>query len=645
MKNTKNPKVCLAVLTFFLVFVSTVSAKIIYVDDNASGANDGSSWADAYNFLQDALADADDGDEIRVAQGTYKPDQGLGITSGDREATFQLINGVTLKGGYAGNSQPDPNARDIQLYETILSGDLASDDGLDFDNNGENSYHVVTGSDTNETAMLDGCVVTAGNANGPYANGIYYSDGGGMYNDNGNPTLNNCTFSENLASWHGGGGMYNNHANPSLTNCTFSRNEAYTGSGGGLYNSASNPILTNCMFRSNFGWNGGGGMCNDCSSPTLTNCTFRRNWVEFNGGGMSNYDSTPKLTNCTFTANDSSDGDGAGMFNDSSSPLLTKCTFSSNLSFWYGAGIHNCHESSPILTNCTFSGNLGWIGGGMLNSDSNATLTNCIFSTNMADLSGGGIENWGSSITLTNCAFTSNSGHGGALACNSWRQESPSNIDVTNCILWDGGDEIWNNDNSVISIAYSDVQNGWPGEGNIDADPCFVDPGCWDTNEVWIDGDYHLLTSSPCIDAGDPNYIAGPNETDLDGRPRVIGDRIDMGAYEYDSTAIQAEVDIDPNTLNLNSKGRWITAFIWLPEEYNVADIDPNSIFLENEIEPERFWLSEDNQIAIAKFNREQVQAILEAGDIELTITGQLTDDTPFEAKDIIKVIERGGKK
>ena len=100
-----------------------------------------------------------------------------------------------------------------------------------------------------------------------------------------------------------------------------------------------------------------------------------------------------------------------------------------------------------------------------------------------------------------------------------------------------------------------------------------------------------------------------------------------------------------PEMLNLRSKGRWIMCLIRPPEDYNVADIDPNSVFLENEIKPQRFWLSEDNQIAIAKFDRSEVQSILEVGDINLTITGQLTDGTIFEGTDIIKVIDKVGKK
>lgn len=77
-------------------------AGIIYVDANAAGANTGSSWTDAYNDLQDALADANSGDLIWVAEGTYKPDQVGGKTPGDQYATFGLINGVGVYGGFAG---------------------------------------------------------------------------------------------------------------------------------------------------------------------------------------------------------------------------------------------------------------------------------------------------------------------------------------------------------------------------------------------------------------------------------------------------------------------------------------------------------------------------------------------------------------
>jgi len=247
-------------------------------------------------------------------------------------------------------------------------------------------------------------------------------------------------------------------------------------------------------------------------------------------------------------------------------------------------------------------------------------------------------------LTLISCTFTGNSAlNGNAMASDSLWQGAPGNIRIANCIFWNGGDEISNRDNSTFEVTYCDVWGGFPGEGNIDVDPYFVEPGYWDVNGVWIDGDYHLLPDSPCIDTGDPNYIAEPNETDLDGKPRVIRCQIDMGAYEY-GLLVSAKARILPRTINLASKGNWITCYIWLTEEYDVADIEPNSIFLEDKIKPDEFSVDEQQQLATARFNRDDVQSNLEVGDIDLKITGWLTDGNLFEGKDTIKVINKAGK-
>jgi len=535
---------------------------ILYVDDDAAGANDGSSWAYAYNYLQDALTAAWYGDEIRVAQGTYKPDQGAGQTPGDREATFQLINGVTIKGGYAGEGTPDPNARDIELYETILSADLNGDDAYVPEppdlrlepTRSENARHVVVASDTDETAVLDGFTITG-------ANGARY--GGGMANDNACPTILNCTFRENSGN--------------------------YNGEGTGMYNYASSPTLTNCAFiRNGASWPGGGGMRNNYgSSPTLTNCVFIGNTAnsrafehgEGSGGAMVNWEySDPTLINCLFFNNSASDDSGA-------------IRSAAN-------GV-----SRPVLVNCTFAGNSCGRRGGAIFCDhgSDTTLTNCIF--------------WGNSDT---------SGTG-------------ESAQISGATM------------GTLMINYCCVQ-GWTGDlggvGNIGNNPMFLDVS---------NADFHLQFASPCIDVGDNNSLP-PDTADLDGdgnttepvawdlddKPRVMGRRIDMGAYEY-SPPILVEARILPHTLNLSSKGKWITCYIWLPDECSVADIDPNSILLENEIEPEWFWLNEDQKIAIAKFDREDVQSILEVGDISIKITGQLTDGTVFEATDIVQVTDKGG--
>lgn len=105
MRASTNQRISrtMSALMLALVGATTAAGAVIYVDADATGANDGTSWSDAYNHLQDGLADANSGAkpaEVRVAQGTYKPDQGAAVTPGDRFATVQLINGVAIYGGF-----------------------------------------------------------------------------------------------------------------------------------------------------------------------------------------------------------------------------------------------------------------------------------------------------------------------------------------------------------------------------------------------------------------------------------------------------------------------------------------------------------------------------------------------------------------
>ncbi|HEX2971648.1 MAG TPA: right-handed parallel beta-helix repeat-containing protein, partial [Tepidisphaeraceae bacterium] len=254
---------------------------VLYVDLNASGPlHDGSAWDSAYADLQLALTTAQSGDQIRIAAGTYKP-----TADADRTKSFQLKTGVALYGGYGGHYAGDPDLRDIQRFPTILSGDIGTP-GL----NTDNSYHVVVGSGTGDTAVLDGFVITAGNANGyPSPNNA----GGGMYNASGSPTIRNCIFRGNSSSWYGGG-MANDASSPRTTNCVFSNNNAST-SGGGVYNVASSsPVLDNCTFSGNSA-NSGSAISYSSSSPTITNCII---WGNTSGSYQLSGTGTPTIAYC-----------------------------------------------------------------------------------------------------------------------------------------------------------------------------------------------------------------------------------------------------------------------------------------------------------------------------------------------------------
>jgi hypothetical protein len=203
------------------------------------------------------------GDELWVMEGIYKP-----TTTTDRRATFQLRSGIALYGGFGGD-ETERDQRDPGVHVTRLNGDLGvANDKAD------NSYHVVTGSGTDPTAVLDGFTVEAGNANGVSSPD---NRGGGMYSDSGNPTLRDITFTDNAAD-----------------DC-----------GGGLFIWNSSLTLAQVTFRNNSAQQYGGGMCSDSSHPALYNVTFTGNYSDFSASGMYSTNGNPKLFNVTFGGNDS----------------------------------------------------------------------------------------------------------------------------------------------------------------------------------------------------------------------------------------------------------------------------------------------------------------------------------------------------
>jgi len=494
---------------FVLVIVASLSpagyaGRIIYVDDDAPGVNDGTNWKDAYWCLQDALAAAQSGDEIYVAQGIYRPDrhgiyhERLGPqlqASGDRTAAFQLINGVALRGGYAGFGSPDPNARDVEAYETILSGDLAGDDAeletpLDMlleATRAENSCHVVVSIETFASATLDGFVVTGGAA------GNKESDGGGMRNIDGSPTIANCTFTWNSAFQSGGGLGNGNQGHPTLTECTFACNLS-VGHGGGMHSKGVGSVtLADCTFIGNWSYAAGGGIYGESASITLTDCSFTENRAEEGGGGIYNKrgsdatfvncrftrnvakeqggalrirpasgDYAVAVTNCSFIENSAGNGGGVQIEGDSNTTVLRDCTFVRNSAsggaggFGGGAGIQltrcsfleNSAEegggaavgnSSFIstllygrakLVDCTFTSNSASREGGGLTAD-NCNLVNCTFEGNAAEENGGGVFAPGdTSPEWTNCTFRHNSaGRNGGGVCHG----SQSGLMLTDC--------------------------------------------------------------------------------------------------------------------------------------------------------------------------------------------------------------------
>jgi len=248
---------------------------IIRVDKNAPLAiwtPDGSTWTKAYPNLHDGLAAAQSGDMVRVADGTYVPDDGSGVTPGDRAASFAIPDNVTVLCGYAGYGAPNPDARDVDAYPTILSGDLNGDDLWGILNTLENSYHVVSSAGS---GTLDGAIITAGNANEAGDNGC----GGGVFLKASSLRINACKIRGNKADFGAGIACLQGVA-PVLINTEITGNWAWI-FGGCLYNDDANIELTNCLITGNTAGSadilGGDAILNAMGSLDITNCTIADN--------------------------------------------------------------------------------------------------------------------------------------------------------------------------------------------------------------------------------------------------------------------------------------------------------------------------------------------------------------------------------
>ena len=513
-----------------------VPAGIIYVDAAATGADNGQTWTDAYRYLRDALAAAGQGDEIRIAQGMYRPDLGAGVSPGDRTESFQLKNGVAIKGGYAGVLASDPDERRIEEYETVFSGDLNGDDGADFSNNSDNSYNVVVAEGISPLTVLEGLSVSGGNANGGSGR---WDKGGGIYCYIGSPTIRQCAFKGNSARQFAGGMYLDYICSPQISQCIYSGNKA--ASGGALANGTwCYPQLRDCTFENNHADDGGAVFNRESSTPTYTDCEFRNNSATADGGGVKNYGSSAIYNGCMFSRNKAYEG--GGMYSIGSytpgyqPPQLMSCTFVRNSASYNGGAMFN-NIIEPVVSGCVFRSNSAGFGGAIHNWKSSPSVENCTFTGNFASLHGGALDATNnSSPTVTNCTFSLNCGNrgGGALFCLT-----SSAVQVSNCILWGNlapeGAQVYvgaSQEPASMSISYSDVEGGsaaayvgsgceliW-GEGNIDGDPLLTADG-------------HLSEDSPCTDGGTP---AGAPSVDRDGDGRPYGAAVDIGADEFIDT-------------------------------------------------------------------------------------------------------------
>ena len=339
----------LLLITSFLTAL-VASGATYYVVPGGAGSKDGTSWANAYSDIQDAIniaanfATQENPAEVWVAKGTYK-----------HGTYMSMQNNVAIYGGFAGT--------EISKDQRV-SGNVTILDG-------EEKYIVFYNERIDKTAILDNIVIQNG-----YTQNYY--EGAGMYNKQSSPTITNCVFRNNkLFNYQnydavGGGAMRNIGSNPTITNCTFENNVSDSdGGGGAIYNYYSSPSIKNSTFKNNSASYFGGAIYNEgtttsgMSSPTIENCTFVGNKGKY-GGAICNYYSSPKIYNSTFYENSATSdtyayyAGGGAMYNEElSNPTIVYCTFLNNLAsgaanFRNGLDVYNIGQSHPNIKNSIF---------------------------------------------------------------------------------------------------------------------------------------------------------------------------------------------------------------------------------------------------------------------------------------------------
>ena len=534
--------------------------------DNGSPTADGSGWGlDAYKYLQDALADAADrppGATVRLLvaatdpSNPYRPDRDAAnpYGTGDRDSTFLLnFSNVQLLGGFppGGGDLAD---RDPALYETVLSGllqPLCGDPnaGSCFQPNGTPVCDNAACCEAVCTVDPDCCEVAWDQACAYLAFTVCGSCGdqgsGDCFEANGTPGCEDAACCEIVCA-----------ARPEC--CNDQWDQACVNFANIVCGTCGEPDSGSC-----FEDNGTPG-CDDpaccvqvcevdpiccllpwdeiCADIALQQCAPPPPVVPtpkaYHVVTADGIDDSVRIDGVTITlglADGGGDnGLGAGMFISSASLAVVRVTFTENSAGVGGGAMYIEGTAHPLVVNCSMTANDGTYGGAIcMLASASAALVNCLIGGNTATSSGGGIfskSSFPATLDLINCTVTDNTSQfsGGGI----W-VPSTMEVTITNSILWENvPDQI----NAEATVTYSDVEGDWPGEGNINLDPLFVDRD---------NGDYRLSPGSPCIDAADNTAVQKGDDTDLDGDPRFIEDPntpdtglgdcpiVDMGSYEF----------------------------------------------------------------------------------------------------------------
>lgn len=242
-------------------------SKAIYVNASAGGANNGTTWANAFTNLTAAIATAVPGDTIKVAKGIYKPTN----DPNNRDAFFNLPDYVVALGGYPNTGSPGDADRNWGVNETILSGAIGPD------SNWDRSFHVVSIYNTSDRCVLDGFVIRDGyGVRQSFGNADIIHNGGGLLLNNSSATISHCRFSSNSGDTEGETLSIEGNSAAKVNNCYFvNTGRAYPYVKSNIYvGGNSKAAFSNCVFANN---RGNLLMHVNQSDLTLNNCTFAGN--------------------------------------------------------------------------------------------------------------------------------------------------------------------------------------------------------------------------------------------------------------------------------------------------------------------------------------------------------------------------------
>lgn len=549
-------------LSSFLVFSLSYS-QIIYVNQNAEGENNGTSWENAYIDLDFAIHNSNKG-EIWLARGTYIPSTDLegNVPTNEYAKTFKLKKGIEIYGGFLGN-ELKREQRDWENNLTVLSGDVGVTGDLS-----DNAYHVVSSEYTKDLdgAILDGLTIKDGYA-------YFQESGAGIYVQYapvGTFIIRNCII-ENNYSFREGGGMYIFNSKPIIENNIFRNNQSFRG--GAIYLYYSSATIKNNMFINNRADNyemigssslsGGAINVSSYASPIISNNAIIDNYAAHEGGGITIDNNYHVVFQNNFVSENSSNK-GGGIFLENSE------------SFFFNNVIHknNAEQGGGIYIDYTPQGP--------------QFINNTIIDNN-SELGGGAMYLLGSAVNIVNSIFYNNSPSDRQIVANSYAGNWAPKIQYSS---FENGE-----------LAISSYGNELLFENNFETTPIFVDA---ENNNFAIHENAQLINSGTVSNSilqkpwrgSNDELILLPN-TDFAGNPRII-DYIDLGAYEFQNPLSYHSIEknnnplIVPNPSNGNFKinlqnyhsihiydlkGQKIKTILNTSKDINAKDL-PNGIYL-----------------------------------------------------------------